>query len=864
MTKPTTTTSRTCRFRIQGMTCSACSIGIESTLQNINGVQRVAVALATEVAEVEFDPNLVTLSQLLQASENMGFEVSIISAGENTTTLHLKIENSIQEEELLKTSSIAKLQGIEAIELDPSHKKLTISYSSDLIGPRKIISELESSGIKTSLLDEREQEAQLKNSDIKRYYHSFLWSLVFTIPVFLMSMVFSYIPSFKRGFLDVKVVNMLTVGKLFRGVMSTPVQFIIGWRFYVGAYKAMKIRCANMDCLVMVGTNAAYFYSVYVVIRSWTSKDFDNEDFFETTTMLISFILLGKYLVALAKGKTSDAISKLMELTPETARLTIYDEEGRLIGEEMIDRRLVEKDDLVKVLPGEKVSVDGVVVMGESQVDESMVTGESKWVSKVNGDEVIGGTMNRSGVLHVRVTCVGSDTTVARIIRLVEGAQMEKAPVQKLADRISQYFVPLVVGSGTLTWLCWYIAGILDLYPKAWVPLYMDRFELALQFGISVVVVACPCALGLATPTAVMVGTGVGASHGVLIKGGQALESSHKVNCVVFDKTGTLTAGKPTVVSTKLLTDMSLPDFYQLVAATEVNSEHPLAKAMVEHGKNHVQTQAWSEARDFESFTGHGVKATVHDKCILIGNKGLMQRFDIQIPRVASDYMDDAQRLGHTAVLVSVEGDAVGVIAVSDPVKLEASGVISILKKMGLKSLMVTGDSQLTANVVAKEVGIDTVMAEAKPEDKAQKIRELQREGFTVAMVGDGINDSPALAVADVGMAIGAGSDIAIEVANIVLMRSDLEGVVTAIDLSTKSFNRIRLNYVWAMAYNVMAIPIAAGALFPFTRFRLPPWVAGAAMGASSVSVVCSSLLLKYYRRPRELDLLELQGIRVQ
>ncbi|RZC78417.1 hypothetical protein C5167_003826 [Papaver somniferum] len=868
MTESSTTTfqsSSLCRFRIQGMTCSACSLGIESTLQNIHGVKRATVALATEIAEVEFDPGLVTLSQLLEASEDMGFEVSVISSDENTTILYLKLENSVGEEELLKTSSIARLKGIEAIELDQSNKRLTISYLSDLIGPRKIISELESSGVQTSLLDEKEKQAfELKNSDITNSYRSFLWSLVFTIPVFFTSMVFSYIPAFKQGFLERRVVNMLTFGTLFRGVLSTPVQFVIGWKFYIGAYKAMKMHCANMDCLVVVGTNAAYFYSVYVVIRSSTSKDFDNEDFFETTTMLISFILLGKYLVALSKGRTSDAISKLMKLAPETARLMVYDEEGRLTAEEVIDRRLVEKNDLVKVLPGEKVSVDGLVVMGESQVDESMITGESKWVSKANGDEVIGGTMNGSGVLQVRVTCVGSHTAVSRIIRLVEGAQMEKAPVQKLADRISQYFVPLVVGCGIVTWACWYTLGMLGLYPGEWVPSYMDKFELALQFGISVVVVACPCALGLATPTAVMVGTGVGASQGVLIKGGQAVENSHKVNCVVFDKTGTLTAGKPTVVTTNLLTIMSLVEFYQLVAATEVNSEHPLAKAMVEHAKNHAQMQTWPEACDFESFTGHGVKATINGKRVLIGNKGLMQKFDHQIPSVAIDFLDAAQCLGHTAVLVAVDGHVMGVIAISDPVKPEASRVVSILKRMGLKTLMVTGDSQLTANVVAKEVGIDFVMAEAKPEEKAQKIRELQREGLTVVMVGDGINDSPALAVADVGMAIGAGSDIAIEVANIVLMRSNLEDVVTAIDLSTKSFNRIRLNYVWALAYNVMAIPIAAGALYPFVRFRLPPWVAGAAMGASSVSVVCSSLFLKYYKRPRELDSLELQGIQVK
>nr|DAD26599.1 TPA_asm: hypothetical protein HUJ06_028067 [Nelumbo nucifera] len=571
---------RSCRVHIQGMTCTACSTTIESSLRNINGVRFAAVGLATQVAEIEYDANMVALNQLIQAIDDMGFEASIISTGENTTNFHLKLESPV-EKELLQTI-LGKLQGIQDIEIDQSDKTtLVISYSPDVIGPRKIISAVESSGLKASLVDEREKEARLKNSDVRSYYRSFLWSLVFAIPMLLLSMVFMYIPSFKAGFLDKKVVNMLSVGEVLRCALSTPVQFIIGWRFYVGAYKAVKLRSTNMDCLVAVGTNTSYFYSIYVIVRSSTSKRFDNEDFFETATMLISLILLGKYLVALAKGKTSDAISKLVKLTPEMARLAVFDDSGRVIGEETIDRRLVEKGDVVKVLPGEKVSVDGTVVMGESHVDESMVTGESRRVRKRVGDEVIGGTMNGSGVLHVRVTCIGSETVLARIIQLVEGAQIGKAPVQKLADRISKYFVPV-------------------------------------------------------------------------------------------------------------------------------------------------------------------------------------------------------------------------------------------------------------------------------------------KEGFIVAMVGDGINDSPALAVADVGVAIGAGSDIAIEAANVVLMRSSLEGVITAIDLSRKTFNRIKLNYVWALAYNVMAIPLAAGAFFPFTGFRVPPWIAGAAMGASSVSVVCSSLLLKYYRRPSDLDLLEFHEVKVE
>ncbi|PNY00216.1 copper-transporting ATPase 3-like protein [Trifolium pratense] len=443
---------------------------------------------------------------------------------------------------------------------------------------------------------------------------------------------------------------------------------------------------------------------------------------------------------------------------------------------------------------------------------------------------------------------------------------MAKAPVQKFADRISKFFVPLVILISFSTWLAWFLAGKYHAYPKSWIPSSMDSFELALQFGISVMVIACPCALGLATPTAVMVGTGVGASQGVLIKGGQALESAHKVNCIVFDKTGTLTIGKPVIVNTKLLTKMVLREFYELVAAAEVNSEHPLAKAVVEYAKKFKDEEnpSWPEARDFVSVTGHGVKAIVRNKEIMVGNKSLMTDHNIAIPIVAEELLAEAENMAQTGILVSINGEVAGVLAISDPLKPGAQEVISILKSMKIRSIMVTGDNWGTANSIAREVGIEDVIAEAKPDQKADKVKNLQASGYTVAMVGDGINDSPALVAADVGMAIGAGTDIAIEAADIVLMKSNLEDVITAIDLSRKTFTRIRLNYVWALGYNLLGIPIAAGVLFPSTGFRLPPWIAGAAMAASSVSVVCCSLLLKYYKRPKKLNSLDIGTITIE
>lgn len=416
------------------------------------------------------------------------------------------------------------------------------------------------------------------------------------------------------------------------------------------------------------------------------------------------------------------------------------------------------------------------------------------------------------------------------------------------------------------TWLAWFLAGKLHGYPESWIPSSMDSFELALQFGISVMVIACPCALGLATPTAVMVGTGVGASLGVLIKGGQALEGAHKVNCIVFDKTGTLTVGKPVVVNTRLLKNVVLHEFYELVAATEANSEHPLAKAIIQYAKfrEDEENPAWPEARDFVSITRHGVKAIVRDKEIIVGNKSLMLENNIVIPVDAQDMLTETESMAQTGILVSIDGEVTGVLAISDPVKPGAQEVISILKSMNVRSIMVTGDNWGTASSIASQIGIETVVAEAKPEQKAEKVKELQAEGYAVAMVGDGINDSPALVAADVGMEIGAGIDIAIEAADIVLMKSNLEDVITAIYLSRKTFSRIRLNYIWAFGYNMLGIPIATGSLFPPTGFRLPPWIAGAAMAASSVSVVCCSLLLKNYKRPKKLENLDTGGIHIE
>ncbi|BFI43005.1 P-type Cu+ transporter [Marchantia polymorpha subsp. ruderalis] len=855
-------TTALCRMRIKGMTCTSCSGSIEAILKRLEGVKKAVVALATEEAEVHYNPNVVNHEELMAAVDDAGFEVELISAGEERNKVQLKLEGVNSQEGIkLIELSLQSLWGVKSVDMSPTGEKVVVFYDPDLTGPRNFIEIVEQSGsgdiqYRATLCTQPGHGGPDRRDEIDRYWKFFLWSCVFTVPVFFLSMVFMYIPKVMHG-LETKVVNNLDVGQLLRWILSTPVQFVIGWRFYVGAYNSLRHGSANMDVLIALGTNAAYFYSVYSIMRAATTHNFKGTDFFETSAMLISFILLGKYLEVLAKGKTSEAIAKLMDLTPDTAILLTVNEEGDMVEEREISSQLVQRNDLIKVQPGSKVPTDGLVKWGQSHVNESMITGEARPILKREGDKVIGGTMNENGVLHVRATHVGSETALSQIVRLVEAAQMAKAPVQKFADRISKYFVPLVVLMSLVTGVAWFAAGRTHSYPKSWIPSAMDEFELALQFGISVLVIACPCALGLATPTAVMVATGKGAQQGVLIKGGNALESAHKVKCVVFDKTGTLTTGKPLVVDTKLFENIALRNFYRIVAAAEANSEHPLAKAVVLYVKTLGEERSNErslETQNFQAIPGEGVHCIVQDKEVYIGNRKLMCEQGIEISEDVQEYLDETEQLARTGVLVAFEKKIVGLISISDPVKPEAARVVSLLKSMGIRSIMVTGDNWGTAKAIGQEVGIETVKAECSPGRKAEEVKKLQLEHkLGVAMVGDGINDSPALVAADVGMAIGAGTDIAIEAADIVLMRSNLEDVITAIHLSRRTFFRIRLNYVWALGYNVLGIPIAAGVLFPSTGFRLPPWVAGAAMAASSVSVVCSSLWLKRYKKPKQL-----------
>ncbi|KVI00207.1 Cation-transporting P-type ATPase [Cynara cardunculus var. scolymus] len=791
-----------CRLRIKGMACTSCSESVERALLMVEGVKKAVVGLALEEAKINYDPNVINTDRIIEAVEDAGFGADLIGSGNDGNKVHIKIEGITSPEDMTAVKcSLESLAGVNHVEIDMEECKVAVSYDPDLTGPRSLIFFIQEAGAGSThyqaslYIPERRHKIE-KDHEIKTYRSQFLWSCLFSLPLLLFSMVLPMIPPY-GNWLSYKLYNMLTVGMLLRWILCTPVQFIIGKRFYVGSYHALRRKSANMDVLVALGTNAAYFYSVYTVIKASVSDGFEGQDFFETSTMLISFILLGKYLESIAKGKTSDALAKLTDLAPDTACL---------------------------------------LTMGDDK-------------------NVIGGTVNENGCLLIKATHIGSETALSQIVQIVEAAQLARAPVQKLADRISRFFVPAVVAAAVVTWLAWFIPGAAGLYPKSWIPEAMDEFELALQFGISVLVVACPCALGLATPTAVMVSTGKGATEGVLIKGGNALEKAHKVNTIVFDKTGTLTVGKPEVVSVVLLSEIPMEEFCYMVIAVEANSEHPIAKAVVEHSKNRLpdhksQIGNGSAVKDFEVHPGAGVGCKVGDRTVLVGNKKLMRLSNVPVDTEVENYFSDNEKLARTCVLVAIDGKVAGAFAVTDPVKPEAAQVISFLRSMSINSIMVTGDNWSTATAIAKEVGIENVFAEIDPLGKADRIKDLQARGKIVAMVGDGINDSPALVAANVGMAIGAGTDVAIEAADIVLIKSNLEDVITAIDLSRKTISRVHLNYVWALGYNILGMPIAAGALFPFTGIRLPPWLAGALMAASSISVVCSSLLLQTYKKP--------------
>ncbi|XP_028758663.1 copper-transporting ATPase RAN1 isoform X2 [Neltuma alba] len=858
------------------MTCAACVNSVEGILRNLTGVKRAVVALATSLGEVEYDPTIISKDDIINSIEDAGFEATFVQSSEQDK-IRLGIVGlySLTDAQVLE-GMLSSMKGVKKFHLDQISCELEVLFDPEVLNSRSLVDGIEGGSNGKFKLQVRSPYARMVSKDIEEIttmFRLFTSSLILSIPFFLIGVVCPHIPMIYSILLW--RCGPFLMDDWLKWALASIIQFGIGKRFYIAAGRALKNGSTNMDVLVALGTTASYVYSVCALLYG-ALTGFWSPTYFETSAMLITFVLLGKYLECLAKGKTSDAIKKLVELAPATALLVVKDKGGKPVEEREIDSLLIQPGDTLKVLPGTKIPADGIVTWGSSHVDESMVTGEAVPVSKEVNASVIGGTINLHGVLHIQATKVGADTVLSQIISLVETAQMSKAPIQKFADYVASIFVPTVVSLALLTLLAWYVAGALGAYPDEWLPKNGNHFVFALMFAISVVVIACPCALGLATPTAVMVATGVGAKNGVLIKGGDALEKAQMVKYLIFDKTGTLTQGKATVTTAKVFTGMERGEFLTLVASAEASSEHPLGKAIVEYARHfhffdessaatgtkdaakEIKAGWLYDVSDFSALPGRGVQCLLHGKRLLVGNRKLIVESGINVPTQVEKFVVELEESAKTGILVAYGDELIGVLGVADPLKREASVVIEGLRKMGVRPVMVTGDNLRTAQAVAKEVGIEDVRAEVMPAGKAEVVRSFQKDGSIVAMVGDGINDSPALAAADVGMAIGAGTDIAIEAADYVLMRNNLEDVITAIDLSRKTFSRIRLNYVFAMAYNVVAIPVAAGVLYPSLGIELPPWVAGACMALSSVSVVCSSLLLRRYRKPKLTTILEI------
>jgi len=635
------------------------------------------------------------------------------------------------------------------------------------------------------------------------------FSLVLSVPTFIFSFV--------------KVLPILP-NNVWLFLLATPVQFIAGWRYYKGTLDAIKSRTANMDTLISTGTSAAWLYSTIVTFLPGVFLN--GEVYFDTAALIIALILLGKLLEEIAKGKASEAVRKLMDLQPPIARVVRDSEEKEIPVE------LVHVGDVVVVRPGEKIPVDGVVLGGHSAVDEKMITGESIPVEKQVGDEVIGATINKAGMLKFRATKVGADTTLSQIIKLVEEAQIARAPIQRLADVVASYFVPAVILIAVLSFLAWYLVGRMG-------------FAFALTTFISVLIIACPCALGIATPTAIMVGTGKGAENGILIKGGEYLEKAHKLQAVMFDKTGTLTKGEPSVTDIVTARDMDEEELLFLAASVERHSEHPIGLAVVQKAKEGGIELA--EPTDFEAIAGHGVKAKIDGRQVTLGTLKLMEDEHVSLSKDFEKRANELFDQGKTLSFVAVNKELRGIIAVADTLKSNAVEAVKRLREMGIEVIMLTGDNRRTAEAIAKKAGIDRYLAEVLPEDKTNEIKKLQEEGKVVAMVGDGINDAPALAQSDVGIAIGSGTDVALETGGIVLIKDDLRDVVASIQLSRHTVRKIKQNLFWAFFYNVAFIPVAAGVLYPFFKILLSPIFAAVAMASSSVTVVTNSLLLRRF-----------------
>lgn len=787
--------NKTVTIPIEGMTCAACSSRIEKVLNKQEGME-ASVNLTTEKAKVTYDEEKNSFADIRNRIEKIGYkvpeeELRFHIDGMTCAACSARIEKSI-----------SKMAGIDNVNVNLTTEQANVAFSSALASEEDIFNKVRKLGYTPKQQESSSTRDKKKEKDYRRQKFLFIFALVFSIPLFV-TMIDHFYPN------EMLLPHWLMNGYV-QWALATPVQFYAGWQFYKGAYKSLRGKSANMDVLVAMGTTAAYVYSIYLVLIGEVNL------FFETSAIIITLVLLGKLLEARAKGRTSEAIKSLMSMQAKKALAVRNGEEILIPIEEVV------QGDQVKVRPGEKIPVDGIVLSGYSSVDESMLTGESIPVEKQEGETVIGSTMNKNGTIILEATKVGSETALSQIIRVVEEAQGSKAPIQRMVDVISNYFVPSAFGIAVLSFTGWYfVAGA--------------SFEIALINFTAVLVIACPCALGLATPTSIMVGTGKGAENGILFKGGQHLERAHQIDTIVLDKTGTITKGRPEVTDVVAWNHFSEEALMTKAASLEQGSEHPLGESIVSYAKKNSFTLGKTE--EFQAVPGYGIQGVLSGETILIGTRKLMNEHQVHF-EAAEETAVKMEGEGKTVMFAAVDAKFAGLIAVADPIKETSYEAIQDLKSLGYEIAMLTGDNERTARAIADQIGIDQVYSQILPEDKAGVVERLQKQNKRVMMVGDGINDAPALVTADIGAAIGTGTDVAIEAADITLMKGDLRSILQAIQLSQKTMKNIKQNLFWAFVYNSIGIPIAALGF-------LAPWVAGAAMAFSSVSVVSNSLRLK-------------------
>jgi len=823
--KPEPGTVEDAIFRISGMKCSSCAQNIEGILGKHEGVISATVNLPLERATVRYEPAKVSPEELAEDIESLGYHVvkdrvTLDVGGMTCASCAQNVEKVLK-----------RLEGISSVNVNVSMGKARIEYNSSVVSVDDMRKAIEAIGYSASMPVDRQlaedRERKEREDEIRRQRNNLIISVAIAIPVMLGSLkpVFPDLFGFVPDILANRNVLFL---------LTTIVMVFPGRQFFEGTYRGLKHGVTDMNLLIATGTGAAYVISVassYLELGPGY-----HHLYYDTAVMLIAFIVLGRYMEARARGRTSESIKKLIGLQAKTARIIVDGQEKEVPVES------VEVDDIVFVRPGEKIPVDGVVVDGASAVDESMITGESIPVDKSKGDVVIGSTLNRSGALKLMATNVGADTALARIIELVENAQNSKAPIQRVADVVAGHFILIVHILALAAFFFWYFIGF-ERYDVTLNSGIASPFLFALLISITVLVISCPCAVGLATPAAIMVGTGKGAENGILIKGGEALERTLKIDTIVFDKTGTLTKGNPELTDVVTVAGLSSDELLVMAASAEVGSEHPLGEAIVRGAEQ--RKLKLKDVEDFRSIAGKGVEATIEGSRILLGTRKLMADNGIDIASVEKT-MESLEAQGRTAMIAAMDGRLAGLVAVADTLKENSKEAVEKIRGMGIEVVMITGDNRRTADAIAGSIGITRVLAEVLPEDKASEIRKLQDEGRIVAMVGDGINDAPALTQADIGIAMGAGTDVAMESAQIVLIRNDLRDVIASIRLSRLTMNKIKQNLFWAFGYNTIGIPLAAGLLYPVVKtILISPELAAAFMAMSSVSVTTNSMLMK-------------------